>query len=166
MVCAAQINGVNVSYRTRILKISFFRFLVILSGAIVFFGLVFRVGLGFGLGSRIGCGLAVALCAISSALWLICLLRVKGNPLQSFAEVVSGGIWVRLRTTVLGAVVMGLVIEEGLIWFLGWTVFIYMIVLTAETALVIWLFKEYDRKRDVLKNDSSKFYHGNSLSPR
>ena len=148
------------------MKVRVSRFLVILSGAIVFFGLVFRVGLGFGPKSWAGCVLAIVLCAFPGVLWLGDLVRLKHATEQMFAEVVSGGIWVRLRATVLGAAVTGLVIEEGLIWFLGWTVFFYMVVLTAETALVVWLFKEYDRKRNVLKNDSSKSYHGNSRSPQ
>jgi hypothetical protein len=146
------------------LKVRVSRFLVVLSGAIVFFGLVSGAGWWFGSGYWIGCILAAVLCAFSGALWLCCLLRAKGVSARSFADVVSGGIWVRLRVTVVGAAVAGFVIEEGLIWFFGWTVFFYMVVLAAETALAVWLFKEYDRKRDIVKNDGSKFYPGASLA--
>ena len=148
------------------MKVRISRFLVMLSGAIVFFALVFRVGLGFGPESRTGCVLAMTLCAFSGVLWLGGLARLKHASEQAFADVMCSGTWVRLRTVVVGAAVVGFVIEQELAWFFGWTVFFYMVVLATETALVVWLFKEYDRKRDIVKNDGSKFYPGASLASR
>ena len=113
-------------------------------GAVVFFGLAYGVSRYFGPNQAFACLLAILVSTLSGMAWLLVILCASQGLGDLLDVSVSNGPWIRLRVTLLGSVLCGLVIESELVWFLGWTGTFYMIIMAAESVLVIWMLKNYN----------------------
>jgi len=98
------------------------------------------------------CGLAIGVTILTWVLWAIGISRTGRGPegvRGLVGDVLAAGPWLRLRTTVTGMVMGGLMLEEGVLWFVGWTGFFYVALLVGQTRLVIRMLNAMEWKRGL-----------------
>jgi len=91
-----------------------------------------------------GCRSAMALAAVMLGLWVMVVRRTRPWSGRCVNEVLAVGPWLRLRTAVVGMALVGILLEEELMWFLGWTGFFYAALLIGQTVVLIWVLRFVD----------------------
>ena len=96
-----------------------------------------------------GCRSAIGLAVGTLGLWVLVVWRTWPWSCGLVDDMLAAGPWLRLRTTVVGMVLIGILLEEELMWFLGWTGFFYVALLIGQTAMVIWILRVVDWKHNL-----------------
>jgi len=128
------------------------------------FALAYGISPAMGPSARAGCRLAIFLVGIAVVFWIVLIRQRSRSARQMVEAVLCGGAWVRLRTTAVGILVIGMLVEQELFWFLGWTGFFYMAVLVVESICVVWMMRAYDWKKGFVTDGADKTVAGDDLS--
>jgi hypothetical protein len=119
--------------------------MVYLAGAIgVLFLAAYGLSVVIGPVASRGCRSAMALAAVMLGLWILVVRRRRPWSGRCVDDLLAVGPWLRLRTAIVGMVLVGILLEEELMWFLGWAGFFYTALLIGQTAVVIWVLRFVD----------------------
>ncbi|MBN1123518.1 MAG: hypothetical protein JXA82_00825 [Sedimentisphaerales bacterium] len=146
------------------MKICCSRLCIVFGVAGSLFASAYGVSGALGPSARAGCGLAILLVGIAVLFWMVSIQQSRKSAREMIDTVLCGGAWIRLRTMAIGILIIGMLVEQELFWFLGWTGFFYVAILVFESICVVWMMRAYDWKKGFLIDGADETVAGNDLS--
>ncbi len=101
------------------------------------FAFVYRWTEQYGVEACVGCKYAIGVSALAGIGYLLPLLIIRLNSVQSFFLSVIIGSGARVLLTIASLVAVALIIETGILWFFGYAGLFYSLSLIAETLFVV-----------------------------